>query len=212
MIKPFQVKNIKFVIVTTIIILGLSVSKLSTAINPVVRYNSGIGITKKGKIINWSSNTKLKQTDFRAKRKKVKGMAVATTASAFGYSITDNNGVITGSIYVQFHCNDSWWNPEYKNDDNRGEILKHEQLHFDICELYGRKLYKEIITLKKAGKLNEYNLNKVHGKIEKEYTRFQDRYDDETGHSINKKEQAKWNNRIQNELNSYSKFSNYESF
>ncbi len=163
-------------------------------------------------IIPWDNNRKLKQTDFRAKRKKVSGFAVATTASAFGYSITDNDGEITGNIYVQFYCKDSWWNPEFKNDENRGEILIHEQLHFDICELYGRKLFKEVLRLRRHGDLDFDSITKLSERLENEHSEYQDKYDHETNHSINTVEQKKWNKRIKKQLEEFEEYSNYSSF
>lgn len=175
-------------------------------------YNSSKKNKTKSDIINWDPDQKLKQSDFRSKRKKVSGFAVATTASSFGYSITDNNGHITGSIYVEFHCNDSWWNPDYKNSENRAEILAHEQLHFDICELYGRKLFKEVLKLRRHGDLDFDSMESLSTKLEEEYTRYQDKYDHETNHSINLEEQVKWNNRIRKQLDDIKDYANYSSF
>lgn len=162
--------------------------------------------------IEWREDSKLLQSDFKAKIHESPGSTVATTASAFGFSITDYNGDISGSIYVRFYPSQSWWNPEYSNDENVENVLKHEQLHFDICELYGRKLFKGILGLRGNGRLNERNINKLLSKLEKEYSNYQDKYDLETEHSINRPEQVKWNSRIKKELVSMKWYSNYHSF
>jgi len=162
--------------------------------------------------IEWNEELKLLKSDFQAEYKETDGDAVATTASAFGYSITDDNGNITGNIYVRFYPGKSWWNPEFKEVEKFKEVLEHEQLHFDICELYGRKLYKGIISLRNKRRLNEYQINKLMSKLEKQYINFQDQYDKDTDHSINQKEQERWNNLIRNELNSMKWYSNYHSF
>ncbi len=165
-----------------------------------------------GLIIDWNKNVKLKQSDFKAKRKATPGFAVATTASAFGYNLVNDNGNISGSIYVRFYCDSSWWNPDYKNSDILDEILEHEQLHFDICEVYGRKLFKEMIALHEAGKLNGINIDRMHARLDMEYSQYQDRYDRETNHSINRQEQEKWNKKVKKELNSLSKYTGYAQF
>ena len=162
--------------------------------------------------IDWDKNIKLKQSDFKANSKESAGFAVASTASAFGFSITDNNGEITGNIYVRFYPYKSYWNPEYRNSEVRTDVLEHEQLHFDICELYGRKLYKEIINLRDSGKLDDKHMDILYSRIERQYSKYQDKYDEETNHSINRTEQAKWNKLIKRELNQLSKYSNYNTF
>ncbi|NQU34027.1 MAG: DUF922 domain-containing protein [Bacteroidetes bacterium] len=168
--------------------------------------------TPEGPVIDWDNDLKLKQSDFKATSKGTPGFAVATTASAFGFSIVDEDGEISGNIYVRFYCDRSWWNPDYKNSEILDDVLKHEQLHFDICELYGRKLYKEIIILRNSGRLNNKHINRLYTKIEKQYSDFQDKYDEETNHSINRKEQSKWNKRIKIELAQLSIYSDYRSF
>ncbi len=196
----------------TLLVILLNLLSLTT-----IAHNDGIDTSKRrnkndSNIIPWDSNRKLKQTDFRAKRKKVAGTAAATTASSFGYSISDYNGEITGSIYVQFYCKDSWWNPEFKKHENRGEILIHEQLHFDICELYGRKLYKEVLRLRRHGDLDFDSITELSERLEDEHGKFQDKYDHETNHSINTAEQKKWNKRIKKQLEETKEYSDYSSF
>ncbi len=165
-----------------------------------------------GLVIDWDKDVKLKQVNFKAISKGSPGFAVATTASAFGFSIVDDNGDISGEIYVRFFCEKSWWNPEYKNSEVVDDVLEHEQLHFDICELFGRKLYKEIIVLQNSNRLNEKYINRLYDRIEKEYSAYQDKYDEETNHSINRTEQANWNRKIKKELARLSIYSDYNSF
>lgn len=163
--------------------------------------------------IDWDINNKLTINDFKSKNKESDGSAVAITASAFGFSITDSNGIITGSIYVRFYPNRSWWDPDHRiNGENHNEILKHEQLHFDICELFGRKLFKEVLYLKRKGKLNEKTINELNIRLDNEYSRYQDNYDKETNHSINRRQQLKWNSKVKRDLQSLSAYANYHKF
>ena len=175
---------------------------------PTAGGNSSCHQTEDGPVIDWQSGLKLKYTDFKAKSKGSRGFAVATTSSAFGYSITDNGGEISGSIYVLFYCEESWWNPDFRLD----EVLDHEQLHFDICELFGRKLYKEVLALRDGGRLNKRTIHRLHNKFEKQYANYQDLYDKETEHSTNGDEQRKWNKKIRNELEVLSEYAGYHSF
>lgn len=174
--------------------------------------NSSCYNTPEGTAIDWDSSLKLKHTDFKAGTKWSFGNKVASTYSGFGYSITDDNGNISGSIFVRFYCNKSWWNPELNKPDKITYILKHEQLHFDICELFGRKLYKEILRLRDSGRLNSRTIDKLQTKLEKQYDNYQDKYDKKTNHSINRVEQYYWSKLVKTELEAMSEYSDYNSF
>ncbi|MBC8321560.1 MAG: hypothetical protein H8E34_12650 [Bacteroidetes bacterium] len=165
-----------------------------------------------GSVIEWQSDFKLKQSDFKAARKENPGSAVATTVSAFGYHITDDDGKICGHIYVRFYCNESWWNSNIIRDDAITDVLEHEQLHFDICELFGRKLYKELLELRNSGRFNSHNIERLQSKLEKQYSNYQDKYDKDTEHSINRVEQYYWSKRVKKELEAMSAYSNYHNF
>ena len=174
--------------------------------------NVGFHKSKYDCVINWNESGKLRWADFKAKKNGGNGSAVAITSTAFGYSITDSAGIISGSIYVQFFCDDSWWYPELIQKNNLSYVLSHEQLHFDICELFGRKLYKAILKLRDSGRLNSNSINRLQTKLEKQYSSFQDRYDKETNHSINKVEQHYWSKIVKKELEALSEYSGYDSF
>lgn len=174
----------------------------------ILNNNSSCRFSSDGPVIDWDSGVKLKFSDFKADKKGSPGFAVATTSSAFGYRITDDGGEISGSVFVVFYCNKSWWNRDYMLD----KVLEHEQLHFDICELYGRKLYREILTLRRTNRLSVHNINKVYSKLEKQYSNYQDRYDEETGHSTNGQQQRNWEKKVERQLAAMSSYSNYKSF
>ncbi len=173
-----------------------------------VEDNSSCHMTSEGPAIEWQSDVKLKYSDFKANKKGSPGFAVATTASAFGYNLTDDGGKISGNVFVVFYCDKSWWNPDYILN----EVLEHEQLHFDICELFGRKLYQEIISLRNSNRLSIHNINRVYSKLENQYSKYQDRYDEETDHSTNGQQQRLWNKKVKRQLASMSSYSNYNRF
>jgi len=79
-------------------------------------------------------------------------------------------------------------------------ILKHEQGHFDITEIYARKIRRRL--KKTIFTKNSFNntVKSIWDKSLKELDAFQDLYDTQTEHSINKEKQAEWNKRIAQEL------------
>lgn len=181
---------------------------LSTEYTNENKENSSCNNTSEGPVIEWESDVKLKYSDFKADKKGSPGFAVATTASAFGYRIDDSGGEISGSVFVVFYCNKSWWNRDYLLN----KVLEHEQLHFDICELFGRKLYQEIIALRNSNRLTIKNINKVYSKLDKQYSNYQERYDEDTDHSTNGEQQSLWNKKVKKQLAAMSRYSNYHKF
>jgi len=91
-------------------------------------------------------------------------------------------------------------------------LLSHEQLHFDICELYGRKFYKAVLELKEEGNFNEYSVEQLYAEMETEFDEYQDLYDDETDHSTNGEMQRYWDDYILSELERLSEYAGYYEF
>ncbi|HLS30538.1 MAG TPA: DUF922 domain-containing protein [Flavobacteriaceae bacterium] len=95
------------------------------------------------------------------------------------------------------------FNPNYswvKSGKESRELLKHEQIHFDITEIMARKLRKFFSE-------NKFKLNAVRSKIDEvtrilqqENREMQETYDQETNHGNRPKKQAEWRQHIQNEL------------
>jgi len=164
--------------------------------------------TEYGPAIEWSPSVKLEWNDFKAKEKSTSGFAVATSTCGFGLESETKNGNTSHKIYVRFYCDESWRNSNVKIP----AVLAHEQLHFDICEIYGRKLFKELLKLKKSGKLTDNKAEDLYNNMMNAYNDYQDLYDLETDHSTNGKKQVEWNEKIKRELNSLAAYSDYQTF
>jgi predicted secreted Zn-dependent protease len=93
-----------------------------------------------------------------------------------------------------------------KSEQHRYELLEHEQLHFDISEVYARRLRKEFAL----SRLNYFNLKKQSEKIfnvvYKTYIQRQKDYENETDFSLNKQMQIVWKNTIKEELTFLKEF------
>ena len=78
-------------------------------------------------------------------------------------------------------------------------FLVHEQLHFDISELFARKMRKQL-SKKHFTKRVKSEINAIYESILKELSDFQNLYDAETNFSRNKEQQLFWNRKIQEAL------------
>ncbi len=156
-------------------------------------------------VISWNETYKLSWSDFEA-APKVGIDAVALTASGitFNYSSTqseEKGNTYNTNVEAHFYPEKSW----YKPNKATAYILSHEQLHFDIAELYARK-FRQRISNNTFTKDIASELNKLYGIIDKELEQTQNKYDSETEHSINTTMQEKWSNYVKTELKKLSKY------
>ena len=158
-----------------------------------------VGKNSNEETMTWDESQKLTWENFKADP-NVNSDAVALTASGitFGYSVkTTGRRIISFSATVDahFYPNKSWYIKD-KGDDH---ILSHEQLHFDITELYARKFREQLKRLKVNQNLKK-QLNRLHMAINEALNETQQRYDAQSNHSINTEMQKQWESFIANEL------------
>lgn len=108
-------------------------------------------------------------------------------------------------VYALFDKTNSW------ALEQSPQLLKHEQLHFDIAELYARKIRKKIrqLSVNKKNDLKVYN-HEIR-KLLQESNDFDRLYDIETLHGSLPKKQKEWEARVKSalkELNEFTKKGN----
>jgi len=142
--------------------------------------------------IVWKPDSLLKPTDFKSRSR---GNALGFTASGIILYPDESGGALMFYVEAVFVKSKSFIakNTEY--------VLKHEQMHFDITELYARKLRQKMkATDFKKVKNVVAELNKLFKKIDTEYQKEQARYDKETEHGLNPAQQQVWNEDIAKRL------------
>lgn len=155
--------------------------------------------------MTWSQTQPLTWSDFKAKPNP-NSHAVALTSSGitFGYSLKTSRGRIvsyTVTVECLFYPNKSW----YKKGKANAYILSHEQLHFDITELYVRIFRSELAKLKVNQNIKA-QLKSLHKSVNDALDKTQKQYDAETNHSINSEAQKQWEAFIKKELNKLAAF------
>ncbi len=153
--------------------------------------------------IKWDKNRPLTWNDFLASP-KTNSSVVATTSTQVSIEFFKKNNTLTYRITCRFAKKESW--VAVKND----HILKHEQGHFDIAEIFARKLNKAIREhiAKNPGNIKDIDL--IYKNLMDQKDHFQNRYDEETQHSIDKMKQEAWLEKIQKLLNDLNEYSNYD--
>ena len=173
----------------------------------------------KDDFILWQENKKLKIQDFKADNKdtvKVNQQQFLGAISAIRIEYSsfqrNKNSVPDFSIKTYFDPNESWM--LLKND----YVLQHEQIHFDLTELYARKMRKSIESLRQKNvtnisiyrkKIQRWNAMKE--KASNQFDADNQDYYIKIGQKIlfqkNPKQEA-WKKKVDRELFQYSLFKN----
>ena len=173
----------------------------------------------KDDFILWQENKKLKIQDFKADNKdtiKVNRQQFLGAISAIRIEYSsfqrNKNSVPDFSVKTYFDPNESWM--LLKND----YVLQHEQIHFDLTELYARKMRKSVESLrqKNVTNISIYRKKIQHWNVMKEKASNQFDADNQDyyikiGQKIlfqkNPKQEA-WKKKVDRELFQYSLFKN----
>jgi predicted secreted Zn-dependent protease len=152
----------------------------------------------------WGSS-KLRWSDFKgslssARVKFSAGAECSCTPKA--YWVIEEDSTYTYKVKAAFNRYKSWANAK----DTTEYLLAHEQLHFDISELYARKMRK---AFKELGRWSESVENAYSVLIKKMYSEHiarQNEYDTKTNHGTLKQAQQEWSKKIQLELEALKVF------
>ena len=87
-----------------------------------------------------------------------------------------------------FSSKESWVCSDQKTED----ILKHEQGHFDLTEIYARMFRKQVMAATFTFKNLKDKYNKIHTEIISGWNKEQNLYDKETDHGIDSTKQHQW--------------------
>jgi hypothetical protein len=98
-------------------------------------------------------------------------------------------------VYANFDKNSSWSRKEQQSN----ALLKHEQMHFNIAELFAGKLRNDFQNFNYSANYSE-QIDELFSSRKLQYQAMQRQYDDETNHSLNKDKQKEWEDLISLEL------------
>jgi hypothetical protein len=93
--------------------------------------------------------------------------------------------------------------------DSSPELLAHERLHFDLAELYARKIRQKVKELSEEGVSDVKVYNLEIQKILEESNAADMQYDMETLHGALDKKQALWASNIKEELSALSRYKKF---
>ncbi|MEO6303976.1 MAG: DUF922 domain-containing protein [Bacteroidia bacterium] len=147
-------------------------------------------------MILWNLERPLTWDDFKGKPER----RFAAASTSYDILKEVNKGTsknATVKIEAVFFCQSSWKKKSWINE----QVLEHEQKHFDIVELYARKLRKTISETKFSSFADlETKIQSLYDINDKEMDKYQDKYDDETDGSMNGDKQREWQKSIMKDI------------
>jgi hypothetical protein len=162
-------------------------------------------ITGTDELIPWKSDRKLTWADFKSKKQEFgTGMDAYT---AYMLTLTPENNGKTDSITVHVECSFDKNKSAVRKGKLSDELLKHEQGHFDLAEVYARLLRKKLSATKTSLQNAQSTLNDLYKSAFSELEAEQAKYDRETDHSRVADKQELWNKKIEDRLTELEKFS-----
>jgi hypothetical protein len=152
------------------------------------------------KHILWSQARKLEWKDFKGKVPSRTQMAAESNLqiSAEQEKSTTDSFIVT--VRAEFIKSNSW----VRIKD--GAILAHEQGHFDITEIFARKLRKEFKETSFTSRNFNSTFSKLYSKTWNDYRAMEKQYDKETDHSRKYEKQEEWFVKISTELKMLEEF------
>lgn len=153
-----------------------------------------------GQKIVWKEDIKLNWNNFKSNINNQRGTnVVAYTNCGWIYSVVKSSNPkspVTIKIETIFNEDKSWKDAKKIND----YILGHEQKHFDIAEIFARKLRKEVQEkIKTSGDFNK-SFQGIYHRISNDYKSFQVVYDKDTKHGMDEAKQTEYDRTIAEEL------------
>lgn len=160
-------------------------------------FNSGLG--QEDEVIEWHPGKKLTWADFKGKPSNI-SKAAAITASGITYSFSAQGTADKMKLDFKVSCHFYPYKSWYKHKLANSIVLGHEQLHFDITEVYARKMRQQLAKTKFT-KNAKAEVKEIYRNILRELNDFQNKYDSETNFSRDTVQQLIWNKKIRKALN-----------
>ena len=147
----------------------------------------------------WDTTHPLTWEDFRGGIRRGAGDHIAAETSC-GIAIETNlagaGDAVKVYVFNTFDKQQSWVREGFRLPD----VLQHEQGHWDICELYTRRMQARFDAAHITGVSIHDDVSRIYDEVSAEYLARQELYEQETQHGTIEREQQRWSRMIADEL------------
>lgn len=145
----------------------------------------------------WNFDVPLQWSDFSGKPDSPDTEFAAATYAGLELDVAEVNlsGRVTFKVRAVFDSQRSWAHPDRKDD----HVLAHEQLHFDITEIYARRLERKLNAMQLKVKDKDI-AKKLAMQYNEAQMKEQERFDKECVHGLDRRNQEGWRSNVDREL------------
>jgi hypothetical protein len=156
--------------------------------------------------IAWSAARRLRWSDFASSAPKA-GDEGALTAYSIFYGVRCAGETFEFRAVAGFLPRESWVRPDVVADRTTSErTLRHEQTHFDLTEVFARRLRQAFSGLYEPCRRADTDLDALASQYLRAERTEQQRYDEETHHGLVAAEQTTWDRKTAADLASLGKY------
>ncbi|GAA3925057.1 DUF922 domain-containing protein [Hymenobacter algoricola] len=152
--------------------------------------------------IAWSATRPLTWADFKTRPTPADQLAALTSAT-IDAQIGCKDYVFSAQVRAVFVPSESWVRDAKKASPN---LLRHEQLHFDITELHARMMRQKLALVKLDCEHLQPAFRNLSNAAFSAWKREEARYDGETSNGLNEPKQKFWEEQVRQRLTQLDKF------
>lgn len=150
--------------------------------------------------IRWSDR-RLTWGDFKGRPGAEAGLIAAQTASTLIHAVRCAGSNFEFSVVAAIRPNESWVRLSLlQSVEQNARALRHEQTHFDLTEVHARRLRRYFTELETPCAIPSDSLAEMAGRVAKDESIAQERYDADTDHGRNAPEQTRWERDVEERL------------
>ena len=164
-----------------------------------------LGQVQSNQLLPWQQDRRLTWSDFQGEpEEEIDFRAMTNWQLSYDFQLSKVKGEINSqfNVYTFFDNQQSW----VREGSGSQQLLQHEQLHFDIAELFARKLRKQFAIYSFRSENYKEELNLLFEASLDSCNVVQTQYDLDTEHGLNQKKQQDWQQKIDQELMQLNKF------
>ncbi len=156
--------------------------------------------------IPWSAAQRLEWQDFRGRPGSTSSTA-AETASGIGYMLQCRDGELSFAVLATFSKEESWVRTDVPGSATASAgTLRHERTHFDISELFARRLRQALSSAHDICPHHTKDARRTFEQLRSASEAMQKGYDRDTAHGTASAPQAAWEKRVRAGLDSLSRY------
>lgn len=163
--------------------------------------------TPVGGTLHWSASRPLVLADFQG-RPRPNELHAALTSATIVARVACRANQFTGSVQAAFDPTRSWVRDPAALTP---KLLRHEQLHFDIAEVYARRLRQKLADVHVPCAQLGATFDRLSQGLYAEWEQAEDRYDRETNHGLNAEPQRQWEELVQKQLTELAAFADKDA-